>query len=166
MIVATLVSLILFIAYLAVFFVVFRQIPTSLSDSYYHYEGLCKGAGIAFVIAMFLVAISLAPALFIASEGHPLQFLGFFTAAGLCFVGAAPKFREVGMESIIHPIAAFVCATGCVLWIVFIAQMWWTLIITLAIFSLLAITTKTLRCYLFWLEMVAFFSIFWTLLMM
>lgn len=160
------ISLLILTTYLTGCFFVFRRVPESLSNTYYLLNEKRDQSGWLFMVTLMLTGISLAPAIIEITEGHPLQFLSFLCPASIIFVGAAPRFKDAGMESLIHPIAALISAASCVLWIILVAGMGWVLLIFLVAASLLAIATKSLLCYVFWLEMVAFGSVYTTLLIL
>ena len=130
-------------------------IPTSLSESYYNLGGK-DGKGILFygmlAVTVFLMLTPMVEA---------AQFWGFLCGAGLLFVGAAPAFKgDSGIDKIIHPISAAVCGITSFMTLLQV-RLWWLDIITIAAAVGLALWTKTAKtCYIFWLEMAAFYGLF------
>ena len=114
------VALAIFTAYNAAIIGVFGM-PTSLSDSFYLLQSKKKGLGYLFTAMMFSMALCLMPAWLSISDSmpgweHNLTFLAFFAAAAICFVGAAPAFRNVGIEHNMHMWAAKSCAVFAIAW--------------------------------------------------
>ena len=152
-------SLIIFMAYLGVIIALFG-IPDSLSKSYYLLEEKFKNSGVLFTFLMFVtVFLIIAPILDITPDNY--QALAFFAIIGLGFVGAAPLFLRGGMETKVHFAGAAISAISGLAWIFIVTpQYWWYVLIVTGIMLGAMIITKTLRCYLFWVEMVVFFSIY------
>jgi len=132
-------------------------IPESLSDSYYNLGGK-EGKGIL-LYGMLVITAFLMLAPMIEAAG----VWGFLCGAALCFVGAAPAFKKDGsgsLDPIIHIVSTIICAT-CSLAVLIKINLWWMAIITLGIAIGLAFWTKTVKkCYVFWLEMAAFYGLF------
>ena len=81
------------------------------------------------------------------------------------FVGAAPNFKKIGIESTIHTVAAIFAAICSIIWSCVIISNWTSIVIWLILFLILALCTKSLKSsYIFWLEMVAFFTLYNALL--
>ena len=86
-------------------------IPKSLSDTFYYYQGIKKGLGYIFTAMMFSMAGLLMPGWLTISDSmpgweHNFTFLAFFAAGAIAFVGAAPAFKNIGIERKVHMIAA------------------------------------------------------------
>ena len=132
-------------------------IPESLSDSYYNLGGK-QGKGILLYGILAITAFTM-----LAPLVEAARIWGFLCAASLLFVGAAPAFKKDGsgsLDPIIHIVSTIVCA-ACSLAVLIRINLWWMGIITLAIAAGLAIWTKTYKkCYIFWLEMAAFYGLF------
>ena len=115
-----LVAIILFLTYNIVAVCIFGM-PTSLSDTYYLYESKKKGLGYIFTAMMFLMSLMLMPAWIGISDSMPgweqyFTFLAFLAAVMIFFVGAAPAFRNIGIENKVHMIAAKACAVFAIAW--------------------------------------------------
>lgn len=129
-------------------------VPPSLSETYYNLEKNKKGSGILFylflVITVFILVIPM-----IEATG----FWGFLCGAGLLFVGAAPAFKE-NHQARIHFCGAIICALGAVMELIMMYKWLWIIPI-LAIVTILSLSTKTCKSSIvFWLEMLAFYSLF------
>ena len=161
----TLLSLIIFMAYLAIIIAYFG-IPDSLSESYYLLEGKFKNSGVLFTLLMFvMVFLIIAPML--DSTPDKFQALAFFAILGLGFVGAAPLFKREGTESKVHFIAAAVSALCGMIWIfvVFPTLFYVPIAVAVTVLTLAALTKTTTKAFLFWAEMVVFFSVYVVLLL-
>lgn len=164
MITLVLLSLAIFLAYLIP---VIREfgIPDSLSDTYYLLgkssdpRTFNRLKASLFTAMMWVIAILLmVPLLDVTPElGKPLAFLSL---AAIMFVGAAPEFQE-DMEGKVHTIAAWVAAVLGIAWAVLFAHGFAWLAISFISMCVAANMTKTEKSSLtFWLEMVAFCTVF------
>lgn len=119
-------------------------IPTSLSDTYYLYCGLGvtkfgnkgKFLGYIFTTMMFSMAFLLMPAWLEITESmggwqSNLTVLPFLTASAIAFVGAAPAFRNIGIENRVHMIAAKLCAVFAIAWCAIVC-FWYGIVIVVA----------------------------------
>lgn len=155
----------IFILYVVSSLIVFQKIPHSLSDTYYMYKDIKQWLKYLFPIMMFSMSGLLMPVWLEATKGSNLQFLSFLTCAAIMFVGAAPNFKNVGIESIIHTASAIIAAICAMLWCIFVVGSWGVILSYLVIFLMLALCTKSIKSsYIFWLEMIAFFSLFVSLI--
>lgn len=108
------ISLVIFLAYLAGMYMYFG-IPYSISDTFYKLEARKKGAGWLFSAMCVSVGGLLLPALLdITPESY--QFTAFLACAGLIFVGAAPQFK-VSLTGAVHYGSAAVCVIFSQLWV-------------------------------------------------
>ena len=149
------ISFATFIAYILWICVAFG-VPESISETYYILERRRKGRGLIFTIWCWIVALLLLPYwLEISSENT--QFLAFFAALGLCFVGAAPRFRSYGMERTTHFIGA-VMSGACSLMLLLWAGAGIYPLATLSAFAIPIFINR--ENWLFWLEMGAFTPVF------
>ena len=165
MVVLSSIAISIFILYVVISLCIFQKIPTSLSNTYYMYKEKKEWLKYLFPVMMFLVAGLLLPAWLEATADSIWQFLSFLTCASIMFVGAAPNFKSIGIESTIHTVAAIFAAVCSILWSILVIGCWLPIIGWLIIFISIAGFTKTLKsAYIFWLEMVAFFQLFTTLI--
>jgi hypothetical protein len=81
-----------------------KHIPDSVSDTYY------EGAGNWFTIIMFIASFLIIIGMLNMTEYSYLQFVSFFTGAGMALVGAAPNFKT--RERLVHYIGASVLLFG------------------------------------------------------
>lgn len=139
-------------------FIYWFKIPPSLSETYYNLEKKHKGWGAFFYVFLVItVFILIAPMVEVA------KVWGFLSAVSLGFVGAAAAFKSKH-EGVIHVTATILSAIGALVTII-ITGKWWVIFPVLAIVIALAYWTKTYKSSLvFWLEMVAFYSLFFSLI--
>ena len=136
-------------------------IPESLSDTYYLYKEKKDWMRIFFPLMMFSMVGLLMPAWLEISAGNMLQFLAFLAAASIAFVGAAPTFKNGGMDYKVHSISAYCAVVFSILWVVLVSKLWIMPIIWFVFITLLAILTKSTKTStIYWLETVAFMSTF------
>lgn len=160
------IAFLIFIIYNVALFPQFG-IPKSLSESFYLYNSKKKNLGYIFTIFMFTMAFCLLPGWIEISEvwsswSHYLTFLAFFTAAAICFVGAAPVFRANKLEGAVHEISAKICAATALIWCFTVC---WNIAyvpaIGAAIPAIVGACTKTWKtAQIYWLEMMAFGATF------
>ena len=140
-------------------------IPESLSDTYYLYKEKKDWMRIFFPLMMFSMVGLLMPAWLEISAGSMLQFLAFLAAASIAFVGAAPTFKNGGMDYKVHSISAYCAAVFSILWVVLVSKLWIMPIIWFVFITLLAILTKSTKTStIYWLETVAFMSTFMSIM--
>lgn len=136
-------------------------VPNSLSQTFYLFQERKKWQMILFPIMMFMMAFSLMLAWLEISEGHNLQFMTFFAAAGIMFTGAAPAFNSSDLENKVHTISATLAAIFSLLWVILVAKLWYIILIWFIVILLFAVMTKTVKkSTIYWLETVAFLSTF------
>lgn len=140
----------------------FFGVPKSLSMTYYLYKENKKDwMGIFFPIMMLSVVAFLTPAWLEISEGSNLQFTAFLAAGGIMFTGAAPAFKSSDLENKVHTGSAAFAALFAMIWVAFVAKMWFVIVIWFFILMISAIVTKSVKkSYIYWLETVAFLSTF------
>lgn len=134
------IALSVLLIYLLIIFIKYKQIPTSLSETFY------IGANWWFTAILWIIGFATASSL-ISITPESYQFLGFLTGAGLLFVGAAPHFKEE-FEGKIHYGGAYIFGIASQIWAVLQVSPY--LLLTWLLFAML-ITTKQ---RVFWAEMV------------
>ena len=123
-----------------------------------------KGLGNLFCVSVFLMAGLLMPAWLELSNGSMFQFLSFLTCASLMFVASAPKFKSTTIESTIHTVSAICAAVFGMLWTIFIVKCWWVVLLVGLLILGYSLQSKTLKkCYVYWLETIAFLSIYFSI---
>ena len=132
-------------------------IPKSLSESYY----LLGKAGVLFIVMMFSTAMLLFPAMMRLTPSD-YGIVGFVIPSAIIFVGASPMFKEKE-EGRVHKTSALLSAAWAVLWVAFLTPCCRILLYVALLMSFLALVSRTWKCYIWWLEMVAFNSVFVTL---
>jgi hypothetical protein len=140
-------------------------VPKSLSMTYYLFKERQNGLKVLFPAMIALLCILLIPCWLELSDGSNFQFLAFLAPAALMFVGFTPAFNDADMYKTIHNIAAYTCAVFAMLWIILVTPFWYIILIVLGVIAVAAVLTKTWKtCYIYWLEMVAFISLFISIL--
>lgn len=136
-------------------------IPNSLSDTYYLYKEKKSWMRYLFPIMMTTVVALLMPSWLTLSEGSNWQFLSFLAAGGILFVGAAPAFKNGGMEYRVHSISAYCAAAFSLLWVALVSGCFAIIPLFFLMFFAIAWVSETMkRAYIYWLETVAFMSTF------
>jgi hypothetical protein len=137
------------------------NIPISLSETYYLFKNDKKWKRILFPLMMFLIAGFLLPSWLEISDGTGLEFMAFLSAGGMLFTGAAPSFKDSKLEDNVHTYSAYISVFFALLWVVFVANLWYIIVVWFLIFSLIALLSKTFKTsYTYWLEMLAFMATF------
>lgn len=102
------IALSIVLIYLIISFIRFKQIPESISNTFYLGNKWWFSA--VMIILGFLITTSL---LNVTSEYY--QCFAFFTGAGLLFVGAAPHFKE-DLEGKVHTGGAIIFGIASQVW--------------------------------------------------
>ena len=140
-------------------------IPNSLSNTFYLYKQKEEWMRIFFPTMMVLLVVFLMPAWLEISAASALQFLVFFAASGLLFVGSAPAFMSSDLENKVHTYSAIGAVVFALLWVIFASKAWFMIPIWFAVIALIAWLTKTWKSALiYWLENVTFMSTFTSIL--
>lgn len=157
---STLISIFIFVVYITAILIKFKIVPESLSNTYY----MLGKWGPLFTLMMFACAFTILPPMLDVTNLN-FQFVSFFCPAAICFVGAAPNFKKDKMEGRVHVISAYISAGFGLLWVAFLTKFWWLIPIAIVIVGLLAYLTKTIKSSkTWWLEMIAFLSVYSALL--
>lgn len=158
--VLTLIAFALYFVYNAVAVCKFGA-PKSLSMTYYLFSEQNTKLKWCFPTMMVSMALLLLPAWLDLSNGHDLQFMSFFAAAGIMFVGAAPAFKSSSLENSVHQFSAYFAALFAILWVCLVANLWYVVVIWLVLLGLVMVLTKTAKTsFIFWLETIAFCATF------
>lgn len=145
--------------YLVIYFIRYKVVPSSLSETFYiidvPYQFTLTLFAMVFTIVMPLIEVT----------PDALRVLAFLVPVGIAFVGAAPCFKEE-FEGKVHKTGALVAAVFALLWVILAVRLWWVILACFFVATILAVATGTLyRCYVFWLEMVAFGSVYTSLIL-
>lgn len=172
MITLVILSLLIFIVYLVLVIRYVGAVPESLSETYYllgnkYYKLHSDPSGMSFhrlrasiftgmmwVIALLLMIplLELTPEL-----GKPLVFLSL---GAIMFVGAAPQFHDE-MEGKVHTTSAYVAAVLGIAWALLFAHGLFYLFASAFLCLAGAVMTGTVKSSkTFWLEMVAFATVY------
>ena len=112
MIIFYLVAVTLILAYLGYTIIRFREIPVSISNTYYMWKDLKMEW--LFTFTMWIVAIAIAVYWLTEAELYRCQFLCFTSVAGMGFVGGAAMFKET-LTKATHYISAGLWAGSAIL---------------------------------------------------
>ena len=146
-------------------------IPINLSITYYTFERRKKGTGILFPILMLFICCSAIP-IWISTTYHAsswgTMFVCFPYITLVCLLAVAGSARYKRKPNLIyfHYFFAILAAISAVLWIFLVAfNIVYLGLGILAIFIWSGFITHTLKkCTIFWLEVSAFYAVFFTLL--
>lgn len=164
----TIISLLIFVVYLACVLKYIGHVPQSLSETYYLIGGkpFNRLRASLFTFMMWTVAFMLLPAMLNVTPGN-MQFLAFLALTGICFVGAAPEFYEE-FQGRIHTASAVIAAVFGLAWAMFAGNGLGWVALVLSLFGAMAgaISTKSIKsCRIFWLEMIAFATVYLTMIL-
>ena len=170
LLILVLVSLGIFLTYNAVALKKFG-VPSSLSNTFYLWNGVKKNLGYIFTGMMFSMAFTLLPAWLelgevVSSWSSYLNVLAFLGCASIAFVGAAPAFRGNKLEGTVHEVAAKLAAAASLAWCLVVCwQIMYVPIIAAGLVALGGVFTKTWKnASVYWLEMMAFGATFITVI--
>lgn len=124
-------------------------VQTSISESYYR---LPRNLQWLFTIATWGYAF---PAIII---GVPYSGLAFLAGSGICFVGASPAFKSLGLENIVHMVGAGIGVTASQLFISLVLGQWWITLCFVLLSGLCYLIPKMKTNILWWVEILAFLS--------
>jgi hypothetical protein len=140
-------------------------VPKSLSMTYYLFKERKEWQRLLFPIMMLSMAGLLIPVWLEMSEGSDLQFMSFLAGAGIMFTGTVPTFKNSKLEDRVHTISAIVAAVFALLWVFFVAHLWYIILIWFVIVTLIALLSSSVKTSLiYWLETVAFMSTFMSII--
>ena len=135
--------------------------PFSLSKTFYLFQSRKNWQRILFPIMMVMVGTFLIPSWLEISEGSNFQFMAFFAAGGIMFTGCAPAFKSSDLEDKVHTGSAYFAACFALLWIIFVAHLWYMIVMWAIVVALIAWLTNTIKTsYIYWLETITFMSTF------
>lgn len=153
-----LLSLVVILTYVGVMIYKIKEIPYSISDTYYSLEHK-----LWFGFAMTATALLLMPSLLSATPEN-YQFTAFLMCGALLFVGAAPNFKA-GMDRPVHIVATSIAALNSQIWIALTCP--WLFLVWIAWILYVGVRLKqvgngdlwysfVLCKPLFWAEVIAF----------
>jgi hypothetical protein len=139
-------------------------VPDSFSDTYYLLNEKKPRLGSLFTLLMMSMSFLMISVMMDYTPEN-FKFLGFLTLCGILFVGGAPAFLDK-TESKVHFFAAGVAAICSLTWLfICFPQYVWILGINLGILLIPLIRSIKIKWgFLFWAEMVLFFTIFTVLI--
>lgn len=136
------------LAYLMMTVVKFREIPVSISDTYYMWKEVKKEW--LFTMVMWITAILIAVYWVSRAEFYRCQFLCFLSVAGMGYVGGAAMFKET-LTRAVHFTSAGIWAGSAVLFFA-INQMYVPMIVGL-MFGFTGWMLNKRDNFTFWAEM-------------
>lgn len=149
-------SFLIFVLYLIFALRYSGKVPPSLSETYYILPGNWRHC---FTGMMWSVSFLLLPVAFKVTA-EVWQFLIFLALAAICFVGAAPEFHEK-TEGRVHTISAYIAAALGIAWALIATKGWPWLALSFFGNLVAALVTDTVKdSRIFWLEMVAFATVY------
>lgn len=135
-------------------------IQPSLSQYYYCLNNKYSKGHWFYLYLMITVILLVVPLCEICGS------FGFLSVLGLSFVGASAAFSDDKMQGRVHLIGAIVSAIGAILCLFMLNMLKWAIPVTIIVL-ILAWATKTMKqSYIFWLEMICFYSLFLALILL
>lgn len=122
-------AVLIILAYLMITIIKFRDIPPSISQTYYIWKG--AGKEWLFTMVMWITGISVLIYWISAAELYRCQFLPFVSISGMCFVGGACMFKET-LTKEVHYTSAGIWAIGAVLFFA-INQMFYPMVVGIGV---------------------------------
>lgn len=156
------IAVVLFGAYIAAALFIFREVPPSISDTFYMYNTLVPGLGYVFTVFMFAEAFLMLPKMVELGTFERWQFLGFLCPVGIALCGSAPLFKDDKTVKRVHFTGALSAAAFGLLWCFFLDRdsLIISVVTLIAICGATADSTGTAKqCSTFWLEIVGFGTI-------
>lgn len=158
-------SMAVILTYVGVMVYKTKEIPYSISDTYYSLEHK-----LWFGFTMAATALLLMPAILSATP-ESYQFTAFLMCGALLFVGTAPNFKA-GMDRPVHIAATVIAALNSQIWVALTCP--WLLIVWIAWILYVGVRLKqvwngdlwysfVLCKPLFWAEVIAFGMVYGTL---
>lgn len=147
-------------------------IPVNLSITYYRYERIHRRLGILFPSLLIFICCTTIPIWFITSwyaSAWGRYFVEMPVIAEVCLLAVAFSARYKKRKNLIyfHYTCAIIASVCAVVWMCLVAwqfSLMWLRIGLLLGFVAIGVITNTLKkCSLFWLELTAFYAIFFTL---
>lgn len=117
-------------------------------------------------VVTFVAAFLLCPVLLELGVASVWQFLGFLTPVYLITVSLTPEWETNKGQYVAHMIAAVLCSVGGLGWLVFVMHAFKVLACTFAFVMTMALFSGTAKpCWLFWVELFMFLSVYVTVLL-
>ena len=139
----------------------FFGLPFSLSQTFYLFQERNKYLRFLFPAMMVIIACCLLPSWLEISKNENLEFMAFLSVGGMLFTGFTPTFKNSDLEDKIHTYSAYLSSAFALLWIIFVTQLWYVIVLTFIFISLITYFTKTFKSsYVYCLETVVFISTF------
>ena len=112
-----------------------------------------------------IAAMLLVPPILVSSDGHPLQFLCFFTPLYLFLVGITPDYNKVKAHNTLHMVGVILCVISVLFWLFFIVHRLIVLFPVYILALVIGLGTNTFnKSWLYYLEMVMYLTAYIALL--
>lgn len=142
-------------------------IPQNISATYYYFERKHKHYGLLFPLCLFIACLIIIPiwiytCQFLSSWASHFTWCAYLTCLCMFVVGITSRYKRSRALTYCHYTAAIVGSVFTVVWLLFACYRIAFVSISILLIALLAgYITHTLReCYLFWLELTAFYALF------
>jgi hypothetical protein len=153
-------AIFLFVIYNVISLIIFG-IPKSLSATYYLFESVKPSLKVLFPAMIVLLVILLMPCWLEISKNSPFQFTAFLSIASLLFVAITPAYNKSKADDKVHTVSAIISCIFALIWIILVPKLWYIIVVTFIIFSIIAIITKTYKTScVYWLELTSIISTF------
>lgn len=159
----TLVSMILLFGFIIIGTAKFGILPSYSAHSTKWLDVFPKFS--LWTVVTLIASMLLVPVLIELGESNPLQFLGFFAPVYLIAVSLTPRWELDNIEHKYHIIFAALCAVAGIAWTLFVAHTAYILLfVAIAVIVTGLLTRTLLYAKTFWAEMVAFLSVYFSIL--
>lgn len=148
------VPIIIFVIYIS-WVIYLNGVPSSISDSYYVLGKKNRQLSDLFTLFCWFVSIPLL-VYWIDLRPDDFDLLPFIACSSLVFVGGSPMFKR-SFEGRIHKVSAILCSVSTYIWLVCYSN---TLLVTFSAITLILTYIFVESNRLFWLEMIAFVTLF------
>lgn len=153
-------------AYTSYHTIIYGPIKT-LSDTWYYNKESGKHPAYIFQILIFSIAVMMIPG-FMKHSNTVLEYILASTSIiGLVFVGTYPRFK-LSRQSIQHYGGAILSAVSSILWSFILNKDSWLVLVLISwMILMIMLYSKTHRTSLvYWLELIAFYFVFGTFLVL
>lgn len=105
-----------------------------------------------------LTALLIIPVIIETGKDNPWQFLGFLAPASLLLVASTPDYQSNTFSFVLHQIGALCAVVFVTLYSIMIPNLWWIILIVVALAVVAAILAGFKKTWMFWGEMALYLS--------